>query len=198
MATSRATRITLVTRYLIGRLTCERHEREFCTRPFKITELEKGRWSWISNCSEAFHTDSWLAEANPGHSDRDAILQALLPGPRYGSTLGPGKARMAPSRPTPTKIDNWYASWRCSPETAIINFRPWISQQNGSFSLCRRHMAHPLVDWGLLLLIMHMFQSSGAVERCADRPKKVSKSRKALRKPGVHLGAGRNTWQQAG
>ena len=94
MVTSRATRITLVTRYLIGRLTCERHEREFCTRPFKITELEKGRWSWISNCSEAFHTDSWLAEANPGHSDRDAILQALLPGPRYGSTLGPGKARM--------------------------------------------------------------------------------------------------------
>ena len=98
MVTSRATRITLVTRYLIGRLTCERHEREFCTRPFKITELEKGRWSWISNCSEAFHTDSWLAEANPGHSDRDAILQALLPGPRYGSTLGPGKARMVTSK----------------------------------------------------------------------------------------------------
>ena len=81
MVTSRATRITLVTRYLIGRLTCERHEREFCTRPVKITELEKGRWSWISNCSEAFHTDSWLAEANPGHSDRDAILKALLPQP---------------------------------------------------------------------------------------------------------------------
>ena len=35
-----------------------------------------------------------MAEANPGHSDRDAILQALLPGPRYGSTLGPGKARI--------------------------------------------------------------------------------------------------------
>ena len=62
-------------------LTCERHERKFCTRSFKITEMEKGRWSWISNCGEAFHTDSWLAEANPGHSDWDAILQALLPGP---------------------------------------------------------------------------------------------------------------------
>ena len=91
----RHVRITLVTRYLIGRLTCERHEREFCTRPFKITELEKGRWSWISNnCSEAFHTDSWLAEANPGHSDRDAILKALLPGPRTVVLFGPGKARM--------------------------------------------------------------------------------------------------------
>ena len=111
MVTSRATRITLVTRYLIGRLTCERHEREFCTRPFKITELEKGRWSWISNCSEAFHTDSWLAEANPGHSDRDAILQALLPGPRYGSTLGPGKARMMCMLPraisTETEVRNY-------------------------------------------------------------------------------------------
>ena len=139
-------------------LTCERHERherEFCTWSFKITELEKGRWSWISNrarcqsgfltfiscqrqdanvlpkrrqshqgdklcdvstvplmarwpvflargsdadgephCSEAFHTDSWLAEANPGHSDRDAILQALLPGPSTVVLFGPGKARM--------------------------------------------------------------------------------------------------------
>ena len=75
-------------------LTCERHEREFCTRPFKITELEKGRWSWISNCDEAFHTDSWLAEANTGHSDRDAILKALLPGPRTVVLFGPGKARM--------------------------------------------------------------------------------------------------------
>ena len=98
MVTSRATRITLVTRYLIGRLTCERQEREFCTRPFKITELEKGRWSWISNCGEAFHIDSWLAEANPGHSDRDAILQALLPGPRTVVLFGPGKARMGMSR----------------------------------------------------------------------------------------------------
>ena len=75
-------------------LTCERHEREFCTRPFKITELEKGKWSWISNCGEAFHTDSWLAEANPGHSDWDAILKALLPGPRTVVLFGPGKARM--------------------------------------------------------------------------------------------------------
>ena len=72
----------------------ERHEREFCTRSFKITELEKGRWSWISNCGEAFHTDSWLAEANPGHTDRDAILQALLPGPSTVVLFGPGKARM--------------------------------------------------------------------------------------------------------
>ena len=94
MMTSHATRITLVTRYLIGRLTCERHKREFCTRPFKITELEKGRWSWISNYGEVFHTDSWLAEANPGHSDRDAILKALLPGPRTVVLFGPGKARM--------------------------------------------------------------------------------------------------------
>ena len=75
-------------------LTCERHEREFCTRTFKITELEKGRWSWISNCGEAFHADNWLAEANPGHSDRDAILKALLPGPRTVVLFGPGKARM--------------------------------------------------------------------------------------------------------
>ena len=75
-------------------LTCERHEREFCTRSFKITELEKGRWSWVSNCGEAFHTDSWLAEANPGHSDRDAILKALLPGPSTVVLFGPGKARM--------------------------------------------------------------------------------------------------------
>ena len=75
-------------------LTCERHEREFCTRPFKITELEIGRWSWISNCGEAFHTDSWLAEANPGHSDPDGILQALLPGPSTVVLFGPGKARM--------------------------------------------------------------------------------------------------------
>ena len=70
-------------------------------RDLSNNKLKKGRWSWISNCSEAFHTDSWLAEANPGHSDRDAILQALLPGPRYGSTLGPGKARM--SDPFPIK-----------------------------------------------------------------------------------------------
>ena len=78
-------------------LTCKRHERhkpEFCTRSFQITELEKGRWSWISNCGEAFHTDSWLAEANPGHSDPDAILQALLPGPSMVVLSGPGKARM--------------------------------------------------------------------------------------------------------
>ena len=75
-------------------LTCECHEGEFCTRPFKITELEKGRWSWISNCGETFHTDSWLAEANPGHSDPDAILQALLPGPSTVVLFGPGKARM--------------------------------------------------------------------------------------------------------
>ena len=75
-------------------LTCERHEREFCTRSFKITELEKGRWSWISNCGEAFHTDSWLAEAIPGHSDPDAILQALLPGPCTVVLFGPDKARM--------------------------------------------------------------------------------------------------------
>ena len=79
-------------------LTCERHERnerEFCMRPFKITELEKRRWSWISNCGEALHTDSWLVEANPGHSDPDAILQALLPGPSTVVLFGPGKARMA-------------------------------------------------------------------------------------------------------
>ena len=75
-------------------IVIERREREVCTRSFKITELEKGRWSWISNCGEAFHTDSWLAEANPGHSDRDAILQALLPGPSTVVLFGPGKARM--------------------------------------------------------------------------------------------------------
>ena len=46
------------------------------------------------NCGEAFHTDSWLAEANPGHSDRDAILQALLPGPSMVVLFSPGKARM--------------------------------------------------------------------------------------------------------
>ena len=85
-------------------LTCERHEREFCTRPFKITELEKGRWSWISNCGETFHTDSWLAEANPGHSDRDAILKALLPGPRTVVLLGPGKARMGVNMPRAVSI----------------------------------------------------------------------------------------------
>ena len=95
-------------------LTCKRHEREFCTRPFKVTELEKGRWSWISNCGEAFHTDSWLAEANPGHSDRDAILKALLPGPRTVVLFGPGKARMAvagtgtgSATATPTKSVMW-------------------------------------------------------------------------------------------
>ena len=75
-------------------LTCERHESDFCMWPFKITELEKGRRSWISNCGEAFHTDSWLAEVNPGHSDPDAILQALLPGPSTVVLFGPGKARM--------------------------------------------------------------------------------------------------------
>ena len=36
-----------------------------------------------------------MAEANPGHSDRDAILQALLPGPSTVVLFGPGKARMA-------------------------------------------------------------------------------------------------------
>ena len=82
-------------------LSCERHERhepEFCTWSFQITELEKKRWSWISNCGEAFHTNSWLAEANPGHSDRDAILQALLPGPSTVVLFGPGKARMEGTR----------------------------------------------------------------------------------------------------
>ena len=85
-------------------LTCKCHEREFCTRSFKITELEKGRWSWISNCGEAFHTDSWLAEANPGHSDRDVILQALLPGPSTVVLFGPGKARMLEAGKQP---DSW-------------------------------------------------------------------------------------------
>ena len=94
MVTSRVTRITLVTRYLIGRFNLRTSWTRVLHATFQNNKLKKGRWSWISNCSEAFHTDSWMAEANPGHSDRDAILQALLPGPRYGSTLGPGKARM--------------------------------------------------------------------------------------------------------
>ena len=147
MVTSRATRITLVTRYLIGRLTCERHEREFCTRPFKITELEKGRWSWISNCSEAFHTDSWLAEANPGHSDRDAILQALLPGPRYGSTLGPGKARMRDTRPT----------------VEFLLRRIDRQQEKGS-GHCRMRYVHAIVldspRWWRLWSVCHWIQTS--------------------------------------
>ena len=99
-------------------LTCERHkrhEREFCTRPFKLTELEKGRWSWISNYGEALHTDSWLAEANPGHSDRDAILQGLLPGPSTVVLFGPGKARMGVTGTTYywmlTKPRNWLLSF---------------------------------------------------------------------------------------
>ena len=51
----------------------------------------------MNNCGEAFHTDSWLAETNPGHSDPDAILQALLPGPRtvvLYVLFGPGEATM--------------------------------------------------------------------------------------------------------
>ena len=95
-------------------LTCERHERhqrEFCKRSFKITELEKGRWLWISNCGEAFHTDSWLAEANPGHSDRDVILQALLPGPSTVVLFGPGKARMATDRVTLSIAMTFVKSW---------------------------------------------------------------------------------------
>ena len=94
MVTSRVTRITLVTRYLIGRFNLRTAWTRVLHATFQNNKLKKGRWSWISNCGEAFHIDSWLGEANPGHSDRDAILQALLPGPRYGSTLGPGKARM--------------------------------------------------------------------------------------------------------
>ena len=97
MVTSHVTRITLVTRYLIGRFNLRTSWTRVLHVTFQNNKLKKGRWSWISNCSEAFHTDSWLAEANPGHSDRDVILQALLPGPRYGSTLGPGKARMGDS-----------------------------------------------------------------------------------------------------
>ena len=83
-------------------LTWEHHECEFCTRSVKITELVKGRWSWISNCGEAFHTDSWLAEANPGHSDRDAILKALLPGPHMVVLFGPGKAKTNLAMLSPT------------------------------------------------------------------------------------------------
>ena len=55
---------------------------------FQNNKLKKGRWSWISNCS-AFHTAvDWLRRIQV--TVRDASLQALLPGPRYG-TLGPAR-----------------------------------------------------------------------------------------------------------
>ena len=106
-------------------LTCERHEREFCTRSFKITELEKGRWSWITNCGEAFHTDSWLAEANPGHSDRDSILPSLLPGPSTVVLLGPGKARMR-SHVSSEKCPSHYVKYMHSSLHANIWWRHFL------------------------------------------------------------------------
>ena len=114
-------------------LTCECHEREFCTRSFKITELERGRWSWISNCGEAFHTDSWLAEANPDHSDRDAILQALLPGPSTVVLFGPGKARMSTRRekwPKPKgNLSHWQPYHWCQCE------HPWTGWAYSAVSI---------------------------------------------------------------
>ena len=81
-------------RYLIGRFNLWTSWTRVLHATFQNNRTGERKWSWISNCGEAFHTDSWLAEANPGHSDPDAILQALLPGPSTVVLFGPGKARM--------------------------------------------------------------------------------------------------------
>ena len=118
-------------------LSSECHECEFCMWPFKITELEKRRWSWISNCGEAFHTDSWLAEANSGHSDPDVILQALLPGSSTVVLLAPAKWGCAAVGHCHDKV-----SLNCFPPT-VASCVQWLQLE--TFDQCG---TFHLVLWG--------------------------------------------------
>ena len=69
-------------------LTFERHKREFFPATFQNNRTGERRWSWISNCGEAFHTDCWLAEANPGQWPRRDFAASFARA-KYGSTIWP-------------------------------------------------------------------------------------------------------------
>ena len=93
----------------------------------------------IMNCGEAFHTDSSLAEANPGHSDRDAILQALFPGPSTVVLFGPGKVRM----PLPCYLLQWHISANTKPKEKLIqHYKTHAHHFEKHKSIFRLHVQH--------------------------------------------------------
>ena len=140
MVTSHVTRITLVTHYLIGWFNLRMSWtswKQLLHATFQNNRTgERKMIMNISDCGEVFHTDSWLAEVNPGHRDPDAILQALLPGPSTVVLFGPGKARMG------SKCSRVYALSASSSLSKPSIYRwQWYSLHRHSAS------AKPKVQW---------------------------------------------------